>query len=104
MDDAEAAQWQQLWGLPQATEWERLHQERTVALYVRSLVEADQRGAAVALRTLVRQLEDSLGISSAGMRSNRWTVGVPVGEAVDEAANEGRTGARERFRVVSGGG
>src|SRR5690606_10612763 len=43
--------WAELWTRPQAVVWERQRQHHEVALYVRRLVEAEARGAVVALST-----------------------------------------------------
>lgn len=70
----ELAIWAEEWRRPQALMWERNGQHREVALYVRSLVEAEKRGAPVALRTLVRQQQEALGISLPGLLRNRWLI------------------------------
>jgi hypothetical protein len=97
--------WEDLWSKPQALVWERYSQEIEVALYVRRLVEAEERGSAAVLTTLVRQMADSLGLTTPGMRANRWRIDRP--EEADEhtagptpiAANS----ARARLRAVPGG-
>src|SRR4051794_35844860 len=60
----EAVLWEQEWLRPQAVMWERNGQQLEVALYVRSVVDAEARGATTSSRTLVRQMMDSLGISA----------------------------------------
>jgi hypothetical protein len=96
--------WKREWRRPQAVMWERLGLEVEVALYVRSVVAAERADAPVAARTLVRQQQESLGISLPGLARNRWRIGTPVAE--QRAARPARSGpsARERFRVVDGGG
>jgi hypothetical protein len=66
--------WTRLWKLPQAVEWERQHLELEVAIHVRTLAEAEQPGAIAALRTLVRQQAEALGLSIPGMHRNRWRI------------------------------
>ena len=56
--------WERLWGRPQASEWERLFLHDEVALYVRYLVEAEQPDASSAVRTLVKQHQELLGLST----------------------------------------
>lgn len=97
--------WGRLWRMPQALMWERYGQEIEVALYVRRLAEAESADASVAVGTLVRQMGDSLGLSTPGMRANRWridraeeTAERPAGP-VQPAPNS----ARARLRAVSGG-
>lgn len=96
--------WGRLWKLPQALMWERHQQHDLVALYVRRFVEAEQRGSAVNLSTLVRQMADSLGLTSDGLARNRWRI---VKDEVAErraARSSGRKSARERLKAVPGGG
>jgi hypothetical protein len=98
--------WEHFWTLPQALMWERYSQEFEVALYVRRLAEAEGAQSSVALGTLVRQMADSLGLTSPGMRSNRWRIERP---SEDEETPSGPTptiaptSARARLRAVSGG-
>ena len=70
--------WLRLWKLPQAVEWERRRQFDEVALYCRRFVEASALESPVALSTLVRQMADSLGLTTPGTRSNRWLIGTPA--------------------------
>lgn len=106
----ESTLWEQLWRKPQALMWERYGQEFEVALYVRRLSEAELIDSPVTLTTLVKQMSDSLGLTTPGMRSNRWridrggeepasAVGAPVAGQRPE-----RTSARSRLKVVSGDG
>ena len=76
--------WAQVWSTPQAAEWERLGWVRTVARYVRVLVEAEMPGASPALRVEARQLEDRLGLSPMAMLKLRWETDEPVEEVEPE--------------------
>jgi hypothetical protein len=88
--------------------WERYGQDVEAALYVRRLVEAEAPGSPVVLSTLVRQLSDSLGLSTPGMRANRWRIDREP-EAEAPTAKRTRTtkaapnSARARLRAVPGG-
>ena len=95
--DRELKVWEDHWSLPQAVEWERQHLEYEVALFVRSFCEAEQIGAAANLRTLVKQQQEVLGLSLAGLHRMRWKVGgeIPV-EAPQAAGPTRRKSARER--------
>jgi hypothetical protein len=102
----EAVLWERLWEKPQGLMWERYGQELEVGLYVRRLAEAEKPGSAVVLSTLVRQMADSLGLTTPGMRGNRWRIdrvseedATPVGPGVPVEA----TSARARLRAVPGG-
>ena len=72
--ERESILWERLWSLPQAVEWERQHLELEVAMHVRTLAEAEQPGSIAALRTLVRQQSEALGLSVPGMLRNRWRI------------------------------
>jgi hypothetical protein len=101
--DRELGFWVQMWARPQAVMWELRGQHHEVALYVRRLVEAEKPGSPVAVSTMVRQLLDSLGLSSPGLRANRWRIGDAPQETRSPSVPH-RTSARDRFRVVDGDG
>lgn len=91
--------WKEEWRRPQAVEWLRLGLQITVALYVRSLVGAEKPKAPVNLRTLVKQLQEELGISPSGLARLRWKI-----EAIPAAATTGDAPpARAPLQVVTGG-
>jgi hypothetical protein len=99
--------WCQLWARPQALMWERYGQHLEVALYVRRLVEAEAPKSMVSLGTLVRQMADSLGLTTPGMRANRWRIDRHE-EVVDRPSDSdvvsiAPNSARARLRSVSGG-
>ncbi len=86
--------------------WERFGQELEVALYVRRLAEAEEPDARVNLSTLVRQMADSLGITTPGMRANRWRItrdDEPTTPSGARAATP-RTSSRSRLKVVPNDG
>lgn len=99
----EAELWEALWRKPQALMWERYDQGLEVALYVRRLVEAEEPKSAVVLSTLVRQLADSLGLTTPGMRSNRWRIDQEAATVRPAAAAVVPNSARARLRAVPGG-
>jgi hypothetical protein len=103
--EREAELWGLLWRKPQALMWERFGQELEVALYVRRLAEAEEPDARVNLSTLVRQMADSLGLTTPGMRSNRWRI--TRDEEPRPAAGRAvapRSSARSRLKVVPSDG
>ncbi|MEU0670351.1 hypothetical protein ABZ508_33390 [Streptomyces lavendulocolor] len=103
--EREAELWGRLWRKPQALMWERFGQELEVALYVRRLAEAEEPDARVNLSTLVRQMADSLGLTTPGMRSNRWRI--TRDEEPRPAAGRAvapRASARSRLKVVPSDG
>lgn len=102
----EAELWEALWRKPQAIMWERYGQELEVALYVRRLAEAEQMESRVNLSTLVRQMADSLGLTTPGMRANRWRIdaGEAAAPAPAKRAAAKRPTSRSRLKVVSDNG
>ena len=111
--ERELEHWHRLWVKPQATEWERLDLVVDVGLYVRRLVEVEQPGASSAAANHVIRLSEALGLTTAGMRVNRWYLGkaaVPMAPAVgdDQPAAPRRrarpAGTRGRLKVVPADG
>lgn len=95
--DRELKVWSDHWTLPQAVEWERQNLVYEVALFVRSLCEAEQIGAAANLRTLVKQQQEVLGLSLAGLHRMRWKVGGEIPTEAPQASKPiQRKSARER--------
>lgn len=99
--------WEELWRLPQAVVWEKMHLTRIVARYCRILVEAECAGTRKSLEgdeevfvearaiTLARQaaqnLEDRLGLSPLAMRRLQWEVEAPVAAEEKKGADDVRT-------------
>jgi hypothetical protein len=94
--------WEHVWGKPEAIMWEANGgQEVEVAMYVRTLADAESHRATAASRTLVVRMMDSLGISEPGRQRNRWMI---VGdEAPVKRKPKGRGSARDRLKVVESG-
>lgn len=97
--------WHDLWQKPQALMWEELGQVLEVALFARTLAEAERPDARVDVKKMVRGYLDSMGLSVAGMLRNRWRI-APVAEqddadVVDMTAR--RPSARDRIKVVPSG-
>ncbi|MFI1324560.1 hypothetical protein ACH4TI_15125 [Streptomyces rochei] len=107
MSDREFELWRDLWAKPQAVAWEALDQGYEVALFVRTLAQAEQPDAKVDLQRVVRAYLDSLGLSVQGMLRNRWKV-APATEAAEQAPAADqpaarRASARDRLRIVPRG-
>lgn len=101
--EREAILWGDLWRKPQALMWERYGQEIEVALYVRNLAQVERPGSPINLGTLVRQQSDSLGLTTPGLRANRWRIVAAVpAEAVPapSRAKPERPSSRNRLKVV----
>ena len=54
--------------------WEANHQEEEVATFVRWFAKAERPDAATNLGTLVKQLQETLGLSLPGLLRNRWII------------------------------
>jgi len=99
--EREARLWRDLWlGKPQAHMWQRLGLELEVALYVRRFSEAELPGAITNLSTLVRQMGDSLGLTTPGMRANRWKISPSETAKPVTPARRASQSARDRLRVI----
>lgn len=99
----ESRVWERLWVRPQASEWKRLGLEDEVALYVRYLVEAEQPEAPSAVRTLVKQHQELLGLSTAGLARLHWLM-PDSAPAPKSAAPARRASSRSRLKVVGNDG
>jgi len=103
--DRELDLWDDLWSKPQAIAWEDMGQELEVALFVRTLAEAERADARVDVKKMVRSYLDSLGLSVAGMNRNRWKIAPVIEPAADVAAVPvRRPSARDRLKVVPSDG
>lgn len=98
----EDALWVAEWRRPQAIVWEENGQQVEVAMYVRALTEAEQVGASVASRTLLKQLQEALGVSLPGMLRLHWKIDTPA-QASTSSRRSGGASARDRLSVISGG-
>jgi hypothetical protein len=102
--------WDAEWRRPQAVMWETNGQQVEVALYVRRLAEAEKADAAVTLGVLVRQMQESLGLSLPGMLRLRWRIEAAGQAEVPAAPTAGtvpavarQPSARDRLKVIDGG-
>lgn len=73
-----------------------------MALYVRSVVVAEKTSAPTFARQLVLKQQEALGLSLPGLARNRWRIGEE--ESLPKRTPRVAAAARDRFRVVSGGG
>ncbi|MDT3395446.1 hypothetical protein RKE29_02065 [Streptomyces sp. B1866] len=99
--------WRAVWAKPQAVMWEALGQELEVALFVRTLAEAEKPDASTERRKVARQYQESLGLTVSGMLRNRWKVAdgvqadeAPGDERLSAAGAPRRRSARDRMKVV----
>jgi len=99
----ERALWEREWRRPQAIMWERNGQELEVAIYVRTLVEAERRRVPTGVRTLLRQQQEALGLSLPGLLRNRWRIedSAPARKELAATGTE-QPSARERLKSLNG--
>ena len=93
--------WAQEWARPQAIMWERNGQALEVAMYVRTVKDAERAKASVAARTLVRQQQETLGISLPGLHRNRWIIDQEQAPAGQRVAAARSSDVRARLKVVA---
>lgn len=71
----EKALWRKLWTYPQAVAWaDEPWRHLTIANYVRWQVKSEAPDATPSVMTQVNRLADSIGLSPAGLRENRWEI------------------------------
>ncbi|WP_344014177.1 hypothetical protein, partial [Nocardiopsis exhalans] len=91
--------WCDLWTKPQAVMWERLGLHYEVALFVRTLAEAEHPTPRSDAAKLTKQYMESLGLTGPGMLRLRWKIGpveqeaAPAGEAAPAKAAPRRKSA-----------
>lgn len=110
--DRELILWAREWDRPQGILWVLNDQIVEVAFLVRQMAEAETPFAPAATRTLVRQMMESLGISTPGMLRNRWRIvdDAPDAEEITDAGSEPAEGggdvvdARDRLQLLAGDG
>lgn len=85
-EKVELAYWAHLWSKPQALMWEMLDLNFTVALYVRTFLEAAEPGASAGLKTAAIRLEGELGISLPGMKTLGWQISTDGVASVEPVA------------------
>lgn len=94
----ELSLWTDLWGLPQAVQWERLSWMRDVAQYVRHKVLAELGDLNSAKEA--RQWSDRLGLTPLAMLRLRWEVVADEVAAQRERTGPAKSAARRRLKVV----
>lgn len=100
------AVWDELWATPQACVWSvERWRVPVVADLTRYIVRMDSDTAPATYATAIRQLRDDLGLSTAGLKQNGWSVAADeVGAKATERANATpRVSSRDRLSVVNGG-
>lgn len=86
---AELELWGLLWRKPQALMWEINGLEHSVAMYVRTFLEAAEPGAVNGMKSVAIRMEAELGLSYLGMKTLGWQI------AEVSAQSAAPTGARK---------
>jgi len=95
--------WARLWAMPQAAAWEASRSYDAVACYARALRIAESAKARSNDRTLVKQYQDSLGLTDYGLRANRWQIeGNEPAATLVRTDDPDRISAKARFSVIAG--
>ncbi|WP_435107803.1 hypothetical protein [Nocardiopsis synnemataformans] len=102
--------WREVWARPQAVMWERLGLDIEVALFVRTLAEAEMPQPRADAAKLTKQYMESLGLTGPGLLRLRWRIGpveqeTPAEETVEQPKKPAprRKSARDRLKVVPHG-
>lgn len=101
----EKALWRKLWKYPQAVAW--LDEEwrwLTIANYVRWQVKSEAKDATPSVMTQVNRLADSIGLSPAGLRENRWEIIDETQTQQNPDIQQEDTVPERRMRVVKDAG
>ena len=96
--------WEAEWQRPQAIVWERNGQADEVAIYVRTRIAAEKPDATAALRTLLRQQQDSLGLTLIAMMRLRWIIDQEPESVAPRAPSEPGDVVDIRSRMRDAGG
>lgn len=102
----EKALWRKLWTYPQAVAWaDESWRHLTIANYVRWQVKSEAPDATPSVMTQVNRLADSIGLSPAGLRENRWEIiDDPPDAEEDQKPTTRREAQRRRMKVVPDAG
>lgn len=84
--------WALLWGKPQAFMWEINGLDHSVAMYVRTFLEAAEPGAVNGLKSVAIRMEAELGLSYLGMKTLGWQIANEDVPAADVPARQTPSG------------
>lgn len=82
--------------------WDLNGQELEVAMYVRTVRDAERLKGSVASRTLVRQQQEALGLSLPGLARLKWLIDADPANVVRQRV-PARSDVRARLKVVASG-
>jgi hypothetical protein len=99
--------WAEAWRTPQACAWalpSEAWRTRTVAMWVRTSVRCEAEDAPATLLGQVHRFADQIGLTTAGMTANGWSVGADeVAVKRTERSDEPKEAPQRRLRAVNAG-
>ena len=102
--EREGVVWAGGWRTPQAAQWIRESWRwRSIAMYVRWMVRAEDPEATAATITAAQRLADQIGMTPAGLKENGWLI-VADDAAVHEVTQERQRAVGRRAARTNGGG
>lgn len=102
--------WEQAWHTPQACAWSMPSERwrlRSVAMWVRTSVRAEEPDAGAALLSQLHRFADQIGMTTAGLAEMGWKVAVDevgIKAAEKSVAKPARKSSRDRLKMVAGSG
>lgn len=102
--------WEQTWRLPQACAWSlpsEAWRQRTVAMWVRVSVRAEEPDAPATVLAQLHRFADQIGLTTAGLAEMGWKVAVDqVAEksAAKSSASSKPKSSRDRMKLVASNG
>lgn len=105
--EREGVVWAEAWRTPQAAQWIlESWRHRTIAMYVRWSVKAEDPDAKGVVMTAVQRLGDQIGLTPAGLKENGWLI-VPDNAPEHEGQQEKQSAAKRTTTAAArtnGGG
>ena len=102
--EREGVVWAGVWRTPQAAQWIRESWRwRSIAMYVRWMVRAEDPEATAATITAAQRLADQIGMTPAGLKENGWSIARNEVAEKRSAKPPTESTARGRMKVVPGG-
>lgn len=92
--------WRRLWKRPQAIVWEEQGSFDEVAMYVRSFVEAEERGIPAARRTLLLQQQNALLITHTALLAAGYRISTSAAPAAVASSSAMAPGTEAKRKVI----
>ncbi|QBI97691.1 terminase small subunit [Gordonia phage Dogfish] len=103
--EREGQVWASLWRTPQASQWIRESWRwRSIALYVRLSVRAEDPECTAATITAAQRLADQIGMTPAGLKENGWLIVADDSTTNPDQQEKQETAKRSGAARTNGGG